>query len=223
MRKLGIIALCLLAIYGLARAADVENPFRPPATTCSNQFIRSLAAITGVGTCATVNFASDGTGVVPAANGGAGTITGALKGSGAGVVTQAACADLSNATGACSTTFVAPTSWTPADGSGAALTFTGVSANYVQIGNMVFAYATVTYPSTVSGSNAVINGLPINLANQNYAVQCNLTSSTIATLIHLIPTKNTGNINLATATSGAITNATMSTGSLNFMCIYPAT
>lgn len=68
MRKFGIITLCLLAIFGLARAADVENPFRPPATTCTNQFIRSLAAITGVGTCATVALATDTSGTLPAAS-----------------------------------------------------------------------------------------------------------------------------------------------------------
>jgi len=42
-------------------------------------------------------------GTLAAARGGAGTITGALKGSGAGVVTQAACADLSNGATGCST------------------------------------------------------------------------------------------------------------------------
>jgi len=41
-------------------------------------------------------------GVVPAAQGGAGTISGALKGNGSGVVSQAACADLSNGTTNCS-------------------------------------------------------------------------------------------------------------------------
>lgn len=41
--------------------------------------------------------------IVPAANGGAGTINGALKGNGSGVVSQAACADLSNGATGCST------------------------------------------------------------------------------------------------------------------------
>jgi hypothetical protein len=41
-------------------------------------------------------------GTVAAARGGAGTITGALKGNGAGVVSQAACADLSNGAAGCS-------------------------------------------------------------------------------------------------------------------------
>jgi len=42
-------------------------------------------------------------GTVAAARGGAGTISGALKGNGSGVVSQAACADLSNAAASCST------------------------------------------------------------------------------------------------------------------------
>jgi hypothetical protein len=42
-------------------------------------------------------------GTLAAARGGAGTITGALKGNGAGVVSQAACADVSNAAASCST------------------------------------------------------------------------------------------------------------------------
>lgn len=54
MRKISIITLCLLAIYGLARAADVTNTFLPPSISCTNQFIRSVAASTGIGTCATV-------------------------------------------------------------------------------------------------------------------------------------------------------------------------
>lgn len=84
------------------------------------------------------------TGVVPAANGGAGTINGALKANGSGTVAQAACADLSNATAACSTAigtsgatipllstantwasgqvFVAPVLGTPASGVGTNLT-----------------------------------------------------------------------------------------------------
>ena len=42
-------------------------------------------------------------GVLPAPNGGAGTVIGALKANGAGSVSQAACADLSNAAASCAT------------------------------------------------------------------------------------------------------------------------
>jgi len=44
-----------------------------------------------------------GVAVIPSTAGGAGSITGALKGNGSGVVSQAACADLSNGTASCST------------------------------------------------------------------------------------------------------------------------
>lgn len=54
-----------------------------------------------------VNQAKSGA-ILPAANGGAGTINGALKGNGSGTVSQAACADLSNAVASCS---VAPTAY----------------------------------------------------------------------------------------------------------------
>src|SRR5882762_4110452 len=57
------------------------------------------------------------TGVVPATNGGAGTITGALKANGSGTVTQAASLDLSDFTTG---------SWTPVDASGASLSLVGV-------------------------------------------------------------------------------------------------
>lgn len=56
----------------------------------------------GVGTNLTALNASNlSSGTVAAARGGAGTITGALKGSGAGVVSQAACADVSDASVYC--------------------------------------------------------------------------------------------------------------------------
>jgi hypothetical protein len=51
----------------------------------------------------TTNASNISTGTLAAARGGAGTITGALRGNGAGVVTQAACADLSNGAASCST------------------------------------------------------------------------------------------------------------------------
>lgn len=49
------------------------------------------------------NASNISSGTLAAARGGAGTITGALKGNGAGVVSQAACADLSNGAAGCST------------------------------------------------------------------------------------------------------------------------
>ncbi len=50
--------------------------------------------------------------------------------------------------------------WTPADGSGAALSLTSVVAHYVKIGQCVHAWFTFTYPATADGSAAVISGFP---------------------------------------------------------------
>ena len=50
--------------------------------------------------------------------------------------------------------------WTPTDASGAALAFTSVTGNYIRVGNSVTAYFSVTYPTTASGNDASIGGLP---------------------------------------------------------------
>jgi hypothetical protein len=54
-------------------------------------------------------------------------------------------------------------SWTPTDGSGASLTFTGISAQYVKVGSMILLMATLTYPSTSSTAGATISGLPFTI------------------------------------------------------------
>ena len=166
------------------------------------------------------NILTTGTGilaniaVIPAANGGAGTINGALKANGSGLVAQAATTDLSDVTG--------PTSWTPQDNSGASLTFAGVSANYTKIGNMIFAYTQITYPATANGSNASIKGLPIAAPNVLYAEQCSVSFTNVATAnVRAAVIPNTLTINLYTTSGAQVTNAQMSSGQLNLMCIYP--
>jgi len=100
---IGIVcALIASAIAG--RGDGLYVPFNFPATSCTNQFIRSLAAATGAGTCNSVAIGSDvsglGTNIATflAANL---TVSGALKVS-SGTPSQAVCADLSNAGTACS-------------------------------------------------------------------------------------------------------------------------
>lgn len=73
MKRVTIIgALCALAISALAWADGLTVPFSIPATTCTNQFIRSIAAATGIGTCATVSLTADVTATLPPGNGGTG-------------------------------------------------------------------------------------------------------------------------------------------------------
>lgn len=54
-----------------------------------------------------------------------------------------------------------PTPWIPADGSGAGLALTVSNALYAQLGPIVVATASITYPATANGNNAAISGLPI--------------------------------------------------------------
>jgi hypothetical protein len=98
-----------------------------------------------------------------------------------------------------------------------------VSANYIRMGNMVSAYATLIYPATADGSSAAITGLPINTANAEYARQCSVTFSTESTLARMRPFANSNNITLNAAAGTAVTNATMSGDVIYFICIYPAT
>lgn len=50
--------------------------------------------------------------------------------------------------------------WTAVDASGAGLSFTSVTGNYIRVGKSVTAYFSLTYPGTASFSDAVIGGLP---------------------------------------------------------------
>jgi hypothetical protein len=65
------VTLCLLAAGGFALVAQgaQQAVYTFVATTCTNQFIRSIAA-SGAGTCATVALGSDVSGTLPIANGG---------------------------------------------------------------------------------------------------------------------------------------------------------
>lgn len=132
------------------------------------------------------------TGVLPAANGGAGTITGALKGSGAGVVSQAACADLSNGTTLCSTT--------PAAGVATWLT-TPSSANLAAAvtdetgtGLLVFG----TSPALTTPNLGAATGTSLSLTNtQNAASTTTFTNSNALGSSEL-------RLNLANGTSSAL-------------------
>lgn len=70
------------------------------AHTCTKTNGVAFAASATTDTTSASNISA---GTLAAARGGAGTITGALKGNGSGVVSQAACADLSNAAASCAT------------------------------------------------------------------------------------------------------------------------
>lgn len=119
--------------------------------------------------------------------------------------------------------------WSPTDGSGAGLTFSNVSASYTQIGNLVFAYAALTYPTTADETNAQINGLPIVTSppTNNYAAICSVTVSlsnpsnwTLGTIIQV--QKSGNNVGIFQKTGWPMSNASMSALPISIMCIFPA-
>ena len=114
-------------------------------------------------------------------------------------------------------------SWTPTDASGASLVFTGVSAGWTQIGNMVFAYAGLTYPVTANGSNALIGGLPVTVPNTEYARQCSLTSASTSSFGEVLPSNGTTQLSPRNFARANIANSVLSGVTMNFICIYPAT
>jgi hypothetical protein len=115
-----------------------------------------------------------------------------------------------------------PTSWTPTDQSGASLSFTAVSAQYTQIGNMVFAYGTLTYPTTADGSAAKIS-LPVAVPNQAYAA---VDGAPVFDGTNNVVLKTVINTQTAaffvSGTGAAVLNSSLSTKVLNFMLVYPA-
>lgn len=156
-------------------------------------------------------------GTVPAARGGAGTINGALKGNGSGVVSKAATADLSDvATGAV----------TPTDASGASLTFTSVSAKYDRVGDVIFAFVSFVYPVTASGASASISlgGLPANFPASGYGRQCTITFNSGATpAAWALPAVSSSTVSFFAASGSAVTNANLSASNMILSCTYPAT
>jgi hypothetical protein len=139
---------------------------------------------------------------------------GGITGLGSGVATALALA-ANGAAGAFP--MISSGSWTPIDSSGASLSFTGVSGSYVRIGNVVIAVCGLTYPSTASGSTAIIGGLPFTSAT-NQGGTVNYSNS--ATLSRILADSGATTFHMYTATSAAITNANMS-GSVNiFQIIY---
>ena len=93
-----------------------------------------------------VDLAADVINVLPEANGGTGT-------------------DISDS----------PTSFTPDDASGAALTFAAASGSYFRMGAFVFFTLQVTYPATADGSDAIIGNLPFSAGGDDWSVSVGLT------------------------------------------------
>ncbi len=112
-------------------------------------------------------------------------------------------------------TDVSPTTWTPADASGASLSLTNNGSYYYQSGKMVGLSLDVTYPNTANGSNALVGGVPVN-GNSNIAnIVFNAPAAIVGTNISnaaIINNSTTSQIEFLSTGGGAVfTNAQIST------------
>lgn len=113
--------------------------------------------------------------------------------------------------------------WTPTDGSGAGLTFTGTSGNcfYTKVGNLVTCVFALVYPTTASALGARITGLPFTSKGTSSSVAGGYTTFTNSSLnINFLVGAADTNINLYLNTGGAVNNAQLSTFALRGVITY---
>jgi hypothetical protein len=108
--------------------------------------------------------------------------------------------------------------WTPTDNSGASLSFTGVSATYVKVGQMVIAWCQINYPSTASTNGASITGLPFTVAGQD--IYGGFTR--YSTYGYVYPTLGASGVSGSLYTTGGsqIQNTNLSTKRVDFTYVY---
>jgi hypothetical protein len=109
--------------------------------------------------------------------------------------------------------------WTPVDGSGASLSFTGVQGTYTKVGRLVTALAELTYPTTASTANAIIGGLPFTAAGAGINGYIRYTS--VATSLVTFVSGGAATASVSLLRPGVnTTNVSMSAGTLLFAVIY---
>lgn len=202
-RTRGLLLATAVVAALLGAGATRTSQILVSATSCTNQFVRSIAAATGVGTCATVG-----------SNDLASSLSLTTPNIGAATATSV------NFGGSSLANYVSAGSWTPTDGSGAGLSLTVSNAQYTRIGNMVFAYAQITYPSTASGAAAQINGLPITVGPAKTCL-IGFRDTAAASLVTLLANSGATTISPLASTSANLTNANLTAATFAFNCIYP--
>lgn len=114
--------------------------------------------------------------------------------------------------------------FTPIDTSGAGLTFTSNVGHWQKIGKLVWYWGLLFFPSTASGANVSIGGLPFTAANlsDSFVPGGITTNASIPGGANVINTANTTSFQMAAYVGGAaITNSQMSTAALRFAGFYP--
>jgi hypothetical protein len=103
--------------------------------------------------------------------------------------------------------------WTPADASGASLSFGNTTNNcfYTRVGNVVTCMFALSYPSTASGSSAAISGLPFTSKSTALDAAGGFVTYTDASLaISLLVNSGASSFALWGNSGSAVTNANMS-------------
>lgn len=111
--------------------------------------------------------------------------------------------------------------WTPTDASGASLSLTLGTCQFVKVGQRVDASADITFPTTASGLSVVIGGLPFT----SQSVVCwggHISYTDETTLKQLLVVSAGTTVTLRDQTGSQVTNATMSTNRVIFTAIYRA-
>jgi hypothetical protein len=102
--------------------------------------------------------------------------------------------------------------WTPIDASGAGLSLTVNSATYTRIGRVVHAFAYIVYPSTASGANVVIGGLPFTTRGSNGGFQPFPVATDAAIGVYGYTAQNSTTASFYNnSTNAVVTNASLST------------
>jgi hypothetical protein len=114
--------------------------------------------------------------------------------------------------------------WTPVDGSGAALSFTlEGTASYVKIGRVCTATCFVIYPSTANGTNASIGGFPFTIANIGNLQGASVGNTDYGTGITVLGLGNNTRVAFTTFADVNITNANLSTKFIRISFTYITT
>lgn len=143
--------------------------------------------------------------------GGAGKFLKQVSAGAAITVVQPATTDISDIT---SGTF------TPADGSGASLSFTVNYATYIKVGKLVFIDFRLVYPTTASGATATISGFPFTAGGNTYYPIAGITQGTSHTGFVLINGSATTALIYDQTASAPYLNSGLSGLTLSFNGVY---